>query len=134
MGKRITPIEEIERFAERLASAYPSIQTRLDYDLAFDDYMEQLTPAQDTILRENVWEHMTSANPNLSVVGKSQPKTKQKREYKYEKAGKVKGKVVYARQDSYQIKGKKRIVYRDKLGRFVHVRDYVLRGGRLVRK
>jgi len=54
MAKRVTPIEEFERFAERLYNNYPTIQTRLDFDKSFDDYMEGLPKPK--VLREKSWD------------------------------------------------------------------------------
>lgn len=53
--KRVTPIEEFERFAERLYNKYPWIQTKLDFDKSFDDMMED-APVKPQALRDKAWD------------------------------------------------------------------------------
>ena len=124
MGRRFTPIEEIDRLSERLMSAYPKISNRVEFDLAFDDYMQVLNENQDKILRNNIWKKLLSKRPNIKDARRTTDKQEKIAigEIKFDKPGKVKNKVVFSKQDFVRIKNTKVIVYRDRKGRFVKVK------------
>jgi hypothetical protein len=56
---RVTPIEEFERFAERLYNYNPEIQTKLDFDNTFKNFMEGI-PNPSKVLKEVTWNILKS--------------------------------------------------------------------------
>ena len=55
---RITPIEEFERFAERLYNFAPEMQTKLDFENAYNNYMEGIS--RNTHLKDKSWDIIRS--------------------------------------------------------------------------
>jgi hypothetical protein len=129
MGRRTTPPEEIERLAERLMSAYPNIDSRIKFDLAFDDYMEVMNDRQDTTLREKTFERLRQVKPSIKREKRPKKEEQQRlrKEQKFERSGKqvIKStgriKVVFARQDFITLKERRHVIFRDRKGRFVRV-------------
>lgn len=123
MGKRGTPVEEVERLAQRLLTAYPSIRDRNTFDRAYDDYMEVLNENQDNVLRKKVYNEVLAQRPKIKK--EKRPDVKKQKEIvkkqTFEKTGKIKNKVVFARQGFVVIKGQRVTTFRDRKGRFVRV-------------
>jgi len=84
LAKRVTPIEEFERFAERLYNYNPYIQTRLDFDKSFEEYLEDLPKSK--VLREKTWDIMKDKFVNELPEGvKQKNKVGRKQNIKVEK-------------------------------------------------
>lgn len=83
--KRVTPIEEFERFAERLYNYNPLIQTKLDFDKSYDDYMGGMI--RGNTFKDKTWEVMTSKfikEGDIPNKPKKNQKYPQKKPKKYE--------------------------------------------------
>ena len=104
-----------------MLTAYPHINNRASFDVAFDGYMEVLNEEQDTTLRESVWSHIAELKSFKREKQQKLPERQQQPRPSFDKMGKVKNKIVYARQDTVMIKDIKVIKFRDRHGRFVKV-------------
>jgi hypothetical protein len=77
--KRFTPIEEFERFAERLYNYNPHIQGKIDFDKTFDEMMEGRPKSQ--ILRNKSWDIIKSKYLQGYVGNESKQPTRPKNEH-----------------------------------------------------
>lgn len=147
MGRRVTPQEEFDRFAERLLNQYPGIENEDEFNNAFDNYMEELTPGQDGELREKSWGYIKDKIVFKSAGGKDLKRDRMKTAKKvvfskdvYIKHGaqrvdlsgldtkggkrilkfpaRVRGKIVYASKETITRMNNEVVVARDKMGRF----------------
>jgi len=117
MVKRVTPEEDIDRLAERLRRFSREKIDEENFDEIFDDYMEALTPEQDTLLRRKVRQKL-----RLERIPKRKVRKARKPRQQFPQVGKVKKKIVFARQTQHKLKGKTVTVFRDRKGRFVKVK------------
>ena len=147
MKRRVTKEEDIIRLAERVFKQNPGMQNRADFNTTFDVYMDaDLTKAQNTLLRNDVFDNIRSKHRGISPDGKEKRKEKPKRRltkaqrlaerkrdvksykrkaFSFEFAGRVRNKVVFLRKATDK---RGRISYRDSKGRFGSVTGKTLKG------
>lgn len=81
----VTPTEEFERFAERLynyaAGSGKTIQSKLDFDTAFDNYMEG-AKGTSSVLRDNSWNIIQKEFNITDNLTEKQKKEQEKRKGK----------------------------------------------------
>jgi hypothetical protein len=133
---RVTPIEEFERFAERLYNYNPEIQTKLDFDNTFNNFMEGV-PNISKVLKEVTW-NILKSDYNIGTPEMEERQKGGQVGRKQKQGGKVKVEKLKAPLDhianiydkrkghdrivrvSMKLQGNKS-VYRDKFGRIVKV-------------
>jgi len=138
--KRLTKEDDVRRLAERITNEYPDIETKEDFDRAFDLYMDgvALNYRQDKILREKTFIESSLILSNLSddvVISSKDAKGKKPRRdeqgvvrlnipnaeaFRY--VGFVKARLVFCRKIKFIIKGNEVTRYIDRRGRFVSTR------------
>jgi len=143
MQQRKTLSEDIDRLSENVYRNFrTTIQDRDSFNLAFNEYLtkeemgEGLSHAQDTELRNKVWNRLSGKH---DIVGTPQPTrkefkttitqktkavkpTKARPQYKFVRLGRAKGKTLYARPTRVKIRNKYYKRFVDRRGRFVSVK------------
>jgi len=128
--KRITKEEDIDRLAERVWNkGRKNIRNKADYYSVWDGYFKDNVGGDNKELRDRVFEKMQRRHPKVS----SSIDTKKDRVKVFREAGSTPlpadfsfrglsaGRPVSARKTWMVVKGVRKVVFRDKLGRFVKV-------------
>lgn len=131
---RKTTVEDITRFAENLYDFSPGMVDLEDYEIAYDEYMEDETTMSKKALFKPGFAYLASKGlvQEEKITEAYKIKRKRKRMPKrlkekdgYKKfiySGRIKDKIVIARKVKYKIREKAVIRYIDKRGRFVSVK------------
>lgn len=124
MTRRISPMEDdFERWADAIMSLYP-ITDYESFEKGFEDYFEEDGHIRRSRkFKDETFRHVRRLNPDVERRKVYLTKDRKvKRAYSFTKIGRIKSKVVRTREDIIRIKGKTRIIHRDKKGRFVSVK------------
>ena len=117
--------EDIERIAETIDSLdfNDQINDRESFDKFYDDYLEESDELRDNKkVKTKVFDTLKNFHPDR-IDGITGIPIKLKEEIAKEIGlfripRKQKGKIVFARKDSFKVKNKVRVVFRDKHGKF----------------
>lgn len=129
--RRVTPEDDYVRLAERLWNySAGSIKDEDTFDRAYDSYMGEFA-GKNKELKKKVFKKLTESHTDVlrtrgtkkrELTRREQVELKQKK-YNYDYPAYSKFRVVYARKTSVTIRGKKRVVYRDRNGRYARVKE-----------
>ena len=147
--KRETPEEDVERLAEKIYNESRGNIVDIDsFNEQFDEYMGELKGNTGTTLRKKVFTKMIDEHKSIVAERLHPKKGRPKKETEILEDKRVKpkfvylryskNKVVYAREEKlvYKIKKKeiKRIIYRDRFGRFTSSKSLRERKGIKIHK
>ena len=120
--RRITQEDDADRLAERVYNyTNGNIKDRNGFDQAFNDYMGEINQKQDTKLRKEVFDRMTSKHSGIireRFKATRKPVQAGKKTNIFNVLASTRGKVVYAHRTYVKVRGKRQVRLRDKLGRF----------------